>query len=58
VLALDDLHAADEPSLLLLRYVATVLEDSRIVIVGTFRDLDPRVRIRSRRPSPSSVARR
>jgi predicted ATPase len=43
VLAFDDLHAADEPSLLLLRYLATVLEDSRIVIVGTFRDLDPTV---------------
>jgi DNA-binding SARP family transcriptional activator/tetratricopeptide (TPR) repeat protein len=43
VLAFDDLHAADEPSLLLLRYVATALEDSRIVIVGTFRDLDPTV---------------
>jgi DNA-binding SARP family transcriptional activator/tetratricopeptide (TPR) repeat protein len=43
VLAIDDLHAADEPSLLLLRYLATVLEDSRIVILGTFRDLDPTV---------------
>jgi predicted ATPase len=43
VLAFDDLRAADEPSLLLLRYVATALEDSRVVIVGTFRDLDPTV---------------
>jgi DNA-binding SARP family transcriptional activator len=43
VLALDDLHAADEPSLLLLRYVASVLNDSRILIIGTFRDLDPPV---------------
>jgi len=42
-LVLDDLHAADEPSLLLLRYVASVLGDSRILIVGTFRDLDPTV---------------
>jgi DNA-binding SARP family transcriptional activator len=65
VLALDDLHAADEPSLLLLRYVATVLEDSRIVIVGTFRDLDPRVqdplashrrRARSRVGDPTNQA--
>ena len=42
-LVLDDLHAADEASLLLLRYVASVLGDSRILIVGTFRDLDPAV---------------
>jgi DNA-binding SARP family transcriptional activator len=41
VLVLDDLHAADEPSLLLLRYVASVLDDCRVLIVGTFRDLDP-----------------
>jgi DNA-binding SARP family transcriptional activator len=43
VLVFDDLHAADEPSLLLLRYVASTLADSRILIVGTFRDLDPTV---------------
>jgi DNA-binding SARP family transcriptional activator len=43
-LVFDDLHAADESSLLLLRYVASVLRDSRILIVGTFRDLDPTVR--------------
>jgi DNA-binding SARP family transcriptional activator/tetratricopeptide (TPR) repeat protein len=42
-LVLDDLHAADEASLLLLRYVASALGDSRILIVGTFRDLDPPV---------------
>src|SRR5262249_26324521 len=42
-LVLDDLHAADEPSLLLLRFVASVLADSRILVVGTFRDLDPTV---------------
>ncbi len=44
VLALDDVHAADEPSLLLLRFVAGVLADSRICLVGTFRDVDPTVR--------------
>ncbi len=43
-LVLDDLQAADEPSLLLLRYVASTLADSRILVVGTFRDLDPTVR--------------
>ncbi len=41
VLVLDDLHAADEPSLLLLRQVASELGDSRILIVATARDPDP-----------------
>ncbi|MBD0348429.1 MAG: AAA family ATPase [Thermoleophilia bacterium] len=44
VLVLDDLHAADEPSLLMLRFVATELRDSRILLVGTYRDVDPTVR--------------
>jgi DNA-binding SARP family transcriptional activator len=44
VLVLDDLQAADEPSLLLLRYAASVLADSRVLIVATFRELDPTVR--------------
>jgi DNA-binding SARP family transcriptional activator len=43
VLVLDDLQTADEPSLLLLRYVASALGDARVLIVGTFRDLDPTV---------------
>jgi predicted ATPase len=43
VLVLDDLHVADEPSLLLLRHVASSLEDSGVLVVGTFRDLDPAV---------------
>ena len=41
VLVLDDLHAADEPSLLLLRFVARELGDSRVLIVGAYRDVDP-----------------
>ena len=41
VVVLDDLHAADEPSLLLLRFVARELGDSRLVIIGAYRDLDP-----------------
>jgi DNA-binding SARP family transcriptional activator len=41
VLVLDDLHAADEPSLLLLRFVARELGDSRLLIVGAYRDVDP-----------------
>ncbi len=44
VLAFDDLHAADEPSLLLLRFIAGEMRDSRLLIVGTYRDVDPTVR--------------
>jgi eukaryotic-like serine/threonine-protein kinase len=44
VLILDDLHAADEPSLLLLRFVAAGLHSSRILVVATYRDVDPTVR--------------
>ena len=43
VLVLDDLHAADEPSLLLLRFVARELGESRLLIVGAYRDVDPTV---------------
>lgn len=42
-IVLDDLHAADEPSLLLLRFVASELGGSRILVVGTYRDVDPTV---------------
>jgi DNA-binding SARP family transcriptional activator len=41
VLVLDDLHAADEPSLLLLRFVARELGDAHLLAVGLFRDVDP-----------------
>lgn len=41
VLAIDDLHAADEPSLLLLQFVARELGRSRVMIVGAYRDVDP-----------------
>ena len=44
VLVLDDLHVADEPSLLLLRFVAGGIAGSRILVVGTYRDVDPTVR--------------
>lgn len=40
VLVLDDLHAADTPSLLLLRFVAAELAESRIVLIGAYRDID------------------
>ena len=41
VMVLDDLHAADEPSLLLLRFVARELGASRLLVIGTCRDVDP-----------------
>ena len=44
VVVLDDLHAADEPSLLLLQFVARELEDSRLLVVGAYRDVDPTLR--------------
>ena len=40
----DDLQAADEPSLLLLHFIAGEMRDSRLLIVGTYRDIDPTVR--------------
>jgi tetratricopeptide (TPR) repeat protein len=41
LLALDDLHAADTPSLLLLQYLSRELGDSRLLVVGALRDVDP-----------------
>jgi len=43
VLILDDLHAADTPSLLLLQFVAGELAETRIMMVGCYRDVDPAV---------------
>jgi tetratricopeptide (TPR) repeat protein len=44
VLVLDDLHAADEPSLLLLRFVAREIAASRLLLVCAYRDVDPALR--------------
>ena len=41
VLVLDDVHAADEPSLLLLRFVARELHDLRLLVLAAYRDVDP-----------------
>ena len=41
LLVLDDLHAADESSLLLLRFVAREMADSRLLVVCAYRDVDP-----------------
>jgi eukaryotic-like serine/threonine-protein kinase len=40
VVVLDDLHLADEASLLALSYVSRAVADKRILIVGTHRDLE------------------
>ena len=36
---LDDLHAADTPSILLLRFVASQMADIPMLLVGTYRDV-------------------
>jgi predicted ATPase/DNA-binding SARP family transcriptional activator len=41
VLVLDDLHAADHPSLLLLQFLARELGESRLLVVGAYRNVDP-----------------
>jgi DNA-binding SARP family transcriptional activator len=41
VLVLDDLHAADTSSLLLLQFLARGLGSMRILVLGAFRDVDP-----------------
>ena len=40
VLVLDDLHWADESSLLLLRFLARRLADTGLLVVGTYRDVE------------------
>jgi class 3 adenylate cyclase/tetratricopeptide (TPR) repeat protein len=40
VIILDDLHWADEPSLLMLRFIARQIGDSGLVLVGTYRDVE------------------
>ena len=44
LVVLDDLHAADEPSLLLLRFLAGAIGDSRVLVLGAYRDTEPRTR--------------
>lgn len=40
LLVLDDLHWADKPSLLLLRYLIGARTAARLLVVGTYRDTD------------------
>jgi AAA ATPase domain len=43
LVVLDDLHAADESSLLLLRFLAQTLAGGRIVLLGAYREAEQRV---------------
>lgn len=40
VVLLEDMHAADTASMLLLRFLAGQLADSRILVLGTYRDVE------------------
>jgi class 3 adenylate cyclase/tetratricopeptide (TPR) repeat protein len=40
LIVLEDLHWADKPSLLLLQHVARRVGDSRVLLLGTYRDVD------------------
>ena len=40
VVVLDDLHWADKPSLLLLQFVVREIANSRLMIIGTYRDME------------------
>jgi eukaryotic-like serine/threonine-protein kinase len=44
VVLLDDLHAGDEPSLLLLRFLADALVEARALLVASYREAERRVR--------------
>ncbi|HSI79008.1 MAG TPA: BTAD domain-containing putative transcriptional regulator, partial [Solirubrobacterales bacterium] len=40
VVVLEDLHAADVPSLLLLEFIAGEIADAPLLVVGTYRDIE------------------
>ncbi len=44
LIVLDDLHAADEPSLLLLRFLATSVHERPFVALGSYRETEPTIR--------------
>ena len=44
VIVLEDLHAADEASLLLLRFLGQAIGDAAVAVLCTYRDGEPRVR--------------
>jgi DNA-binding SARP family transcriptional activator len=41
VLVLDDLHAADTPSLLMLQFIARELASMHVLVIAAMRDVDP-----------------
>ncbi len=45
LMVLDDLHAADPASLLLLRFVAGDLRRERVLVVATYRDIEAQQRV-------------
>jgi len=40
VVVLDDLHWADRSSLMLLRFLAQTIRDARLMVIGTYRDIE------------------
>jgi len=44
MIVLEDLHAADHPSLVLLEFVGSQLRALPIIVIGTYRDLEARLR--------------
>lgn len=42
LMVIDDLHDADQPSLQMLRFVARETKDARLLIIGTYRDVEVR----------------
>jgi eukaryotic-like serine/threonine-protein kinase len=55
MIVLDDLHAADAPSLVLLRFVSEAIADAPILVVGSYRERE--VRLRERRESFAELIR-
>ena len=53
VLVLDDLHWADTPSLLLLEFLAQQMAESKILVIGTYRDIE----VSRQHPLSESLAR-
>lgn len=43
VVVLDDLHAADVPSLLFLHFVVRDLAGTRLLVIGTYREVEARL---------------
>jgi DNA polymerase III delta prime subunit len=47
LIVLDDLHAADAPSLVLLRFVSEAIADAPILVVGSYREREVRLHQRA-----------